>query len=206
MKRVKGYLAGKVNNRKWEWAKSHGLTELIDFDDQHTSQRMAGDPKAWNHLHPSRLKIGEMKGFGTYECVDDLIIRNLEAARVLVAYIECETSFGSIAEIGYASAQGIPVHMFFDVPIGYYDPDEDSYVEGEDKIRDTYWLCAMFPNVTPYHADEGVRRIMLEYLQKVSTAYLPPTQKQLSYMRSLGIKDEVDTRMGAASLISKAKA
>lgn len=137
MKKLTGYLAGKQNDNKWNWAKKNNLYLDLELQGNYDLDR----PKYWDHVIPERtsLDLISAKGYGgTWgESVNKYIIEAIQSSALLIAYIECTTAYGTIAEIGYASALQIPCLIFFDVIEDIYQPDEirsDAYNE----------LCAKF--------------------------------------------------------------
>lgn len=130
MKKLKGYLAGKQNDDKWNWAKKHNIHLHLELQGDYNFDK----PKYWNHVLPEDTDLETVWGAGfcgTWrDCVHDYIIDAIQSSDVLIAYINCTTAYGTIAEIGYASALGIPCFVFFDVPDDIYRPRgimDDSY-------------------------------------------------------------------------------
>lgn len=216
MKKVNGYLAGKHNSEKWLWMRQCGLDKDIDF--QNASHETQG--KYWNHARPGdqNLRYIAADGFsGTWsQDLEDNIIVPLQGSEIVIAYLSCATSFGSIAEIGYASALNIPSFIFFDLPSDVFGKIYEDFDTHDDYINyhespecnkgiafvDTYWLVSLFPAVRVYCLEEcSPREVVLEYLQGISTAFEPATEKQYKYLRSLGHREKPRTKLEASERI-----
>ena len=216
MKKVNGYLAGKHNSEKWLWMRKCGLDKDIEFQNaMHETQ-----DKYWGHVRPrecslSNVAAGGIDGNGRNVVIDN-IIEPLQESEIVIAYLSCATSFGSIAEIGYASACNIPSFIFFDLPseifgADYYEFDtEDDYLnylespeyKKGDSFVDIYWLVSLFPAVRIYClAKCSPREVVLEHLRGISTAFEPATEKQCKYLRALGHREKPRTKLEASERI-----
>ena len=243
MKKLTGYLAGKQSDAKWNWAKRNN----IHLDLELPGNYQLDTPKYWDHVIPesTSLNIISHGGYGNWDVsVNHYIIDAIQSSAVLIAYIECTTAYGTIAEIGYASALHIPCLIFFDVIEDIYRPDEiklDAYEELcakfgvdpqmplppeietsinaqigniENKLPrkeiqdfvDTYWLVSLFPGVKIFlESAVDPREMVLRELRQYSSAYEPPTSKQLAYLRFLGVQQTPTTKLEAGQLIHAAK-
>ena len=216
MKKVNGYLAGKHNSDKWSWMRQCGLDKDIDFQNaSHETQN-----KYWGHIRPGgeNLRYIAANEFDWSSDVKGNIIAPLQESKIVIAYLSCATSFGSIAEIGYASALNIPSFIFFDLSSdafgksrGDFDTDDDyiNYDESPECKKgipfvDTYWLVSLFPAVRIYCVEEcSPREVVLEYLQGISTAFEPATEKQCKYLLALGHREKPRTKLEASERIQQ---
>ena len=241
MKKLTGYLAGKQSDDKWNWAKRNNIHLDLELQGNYDLDT----PKYWDHVIPENTDLGLISGGGyggTWgDSVNGYIIDAIKSSAVLIAYIECTTAYGTIAEIGYASALEIPCFVFFDVLENIYQPNKVMFnqyeqlcekfgvdlqredqppqiAEAMDQLEnnlprektqefvDTYWLVSLFPRVKVYLESEvNPREIILRELEKYSAAYEPPTSRQLSYLRFLGVRQTPTTKLEAGQLIHKAK-
>ena len=218
MKKVNGYLAGKHNSEKWLWMRQCGLDKDIEFQ----NARHETEAKYWGHVRPgecalSSVATGGLDGNGK-NVVKDSIIEPLQESEIVIAYFPCATSFGSIAEIGYASACNIPSFIFFDLPSDIFGEDcydfdteaaylnylgSSEYKKGKSFV-DTYWLVSLFPAVRIYCLEEcSPREVVLEYLQGISAAFEPATEKQCKYLRALGHREKPRTKLEASERIQQ---
>lgn len=127
----KYYLAGKVNGRKWTVAKPIKTVTFIASDGSNHSEHDFGFGYFCfdNNYEAMRETIKEY-------CLDEI-----KECDGLIAYLDEPTSFGSIAEIAYASANG--KHSFVIIndqtridEFTFYSP-----------FYDVYWFVCQFPNV-----------------------------------------------------------
>lgn len=121
------YLAGKVKSTKWEIAK---------YIDKELATFYASD----GSKHTEHLWGGGYNDLSTY---GELIMRDcaldaIEESNMLVAYLDTPTSYGSIAEIAWASAHKIPCYILA-VP--------GAWPKSHISMYDAYWFISNFPNV-----------------------------------------------------------
>lgn len=167
MKRV--YLAGKVKGNKWVVAKKakEGIKEVsfVASDGNNHSEH------AWGYCYYSLSASKDLK-----EVVKELFCDVIKKCDMVIAYIDTTNSFGSIAEIGYASALGLPIHIIF--PKGYSEGlDSDGFKDqdhgasyGISVAFDTYWFCCSLPNVSVHFSEsiDDAVRIVYKILGKVN--------------------------------------
>jgi nucleoside 2-deoxyribosyltransferase len=165
MKRV--YLAGKVKGNKWVVAKKakEGIKEVsfVASDGGNHSEHGLG------FCYYSLDSSEDYKEAIKREFCD--VIKKCD---MVIAYIDTTNSFGSIAEIGYSSALGLPIHIIF--PKSYRevlespDSNEHSAKFTESVAFDTYWFCCSLPNVTVYFSEsiDDAVRIVYKILGKVN--------------------------------------
>jgi hypothetical protein len=70
-------------------------------------------------------------------------------SHMVLAYLDCDTSYGSIAEIAFASARGIPVEVVVVRQPSKFDPEDPGNVHphDEDGMFDAYYFVCSFPHV-----------------------------------------------------------
>lgn len=79
------------------------------------------------------------EGGSLREAVHDCAIEELKRADMVFAYLDTSDSYGSIAEIAYASAIGKAVF------VAVLEADEEAYCDST--MFDAYWFVSCFPNV-----------------------------------------------------------
>jgi hypothetical protein len=140
------YLAGKVDGTKWKVAEAlkHYAKFVASDGGNHSEHGFGG--AVW-------LEYGALD-----EAVKSCATDQIAASSRLLAILDQADSYGSIAEIAYASAIGIPVlmiiidqhvHAFFkgSAENEEFDPhDPDSHCL---RMYDAYWFVACFPGVDP---------------------------------------------------------
>lgn len=128
-RKVKVYLAGKVDGSKHELAKSIDA-EFICSDGGNHSEHNFGlgyyDFQECNHNSTLR------------ELVQTFAIASIHDSDFLFAWLTCPTSYGSIAEIAYASALGKKCFVI----IQSSDPEQS-----DEELFDAYYFVCCFPNV-----------------------------------------------------------
>ena len=115
------YLAGKVSGAKWEIAK-YIEKDLAYF---HASDGGNHSEHEWGCAY---------YGLSEYDDTNmrDFVFDSIESSKLLIAYLDTPDSFGSIAEIAWASAHKIPCYMLV--------------VSGQ-AMFDAYWFVSNFPGV-----------------------------------------------------------
>jgi hypothetical protein len=81
--------------------------------------------------------------------VEEYALEPIRQSDMLVAYLNCATSFGSIAEIAYAAAFGIPCRVYVegaDAWKGGHGTEEEHRIA--DALGDAYWFVCSIPGVT----------------------------------------------------------
>ena len=125
------YVAGKVRGKKWDVIPKHPMIEYVSSD-------------GYNHSeHLWAINIGTP--FGNNEALRDGVnercIDVIKASQVLFAYLDTPNSFGSIAEIAYASALNIPCIVLVNVSLDIADGS------WHGPMKDAYWFVCNFPGV-----------------------------------------------------------
>lgn len=125
------YLAGKVDGYKWAVAKKC----------ERRARFVATDYK----LHCS----GKYCGLGGDDTIPRDFASEISRCNGLMAWLDTHDSYGSIAEIAYASALGLPCRVAVVSPHEFYGGDEhgNSDDHGNDFI-DAYWFVCGLPGVT----------------------------------------------------------
>jgi len=142
MKILKVYLAGKVNGEKYQTIENLNKDKYIFYSSD-----------GGNHSEHEF-------GYGRYEfcaCNNDLkqpvmdhFIQEIYNQNILIAYLDSEDSYGSIAEIAYASAIGIKCYVVLNID-KLKDNTNESFPEFPEAF-DTYWFVCSFPNVKTFEA------------------------------------------------------
>lgn len=130
------YLAGKVGGDKWTVARDFSdRVSFISSDGGDHSEHGYG-------IAAFSFEMLDSLGFGQ-EMIIENSISQLLASDYLIAYLDKPDSFGSIAEIAYASALGKRcVVIVLESPF----PDEQM----ESPMYDAYWFISCFPHVELY--------------------------------------------------------
>ena len=129
--RLKIYLAGKVNGTKEDVVRDIGDVDFLSSDGNCHSQHLWGGG------------MYSLDGeYSAQETIKERFINVIKNCDFLIAWIDTADSYGSIAEIAYASAIGKKCFVF-------YDKDKHIKEKGEyvSSFEDTYWFVSNFPNV-----------------------------------------------------------
>lgn len=116
--RLQVYLAGKVNGKKWQFAKDYKLHIIADYFSSDKMDTIEG--KYWNHTPPADCGldwIDETCPGEEWHPVMEYIIDQLHACDLLLAYLDTSDAYGTIAEIAYVSALQKPSVVVFKAPI-----------------------------------------------------------------------------------------
>ena len=157
------YLAGKVDAKKWDIAKQ--VTGNIRF--------VASD--GGNHsAHEWGCYCVEQSIGTEQEFLRENVLKVIQSCAGMVAYFYEPTSFGSIAEIAYASTVGKQVRIILRI-----DPcpnagdhwencEQCEQCNLESRICDAYWFISNFPNVQCYesNSDEESVGLMQRYVNR----------------------------------------
>ena len=137
------YLAGKVRGAKWDLIKGVAHEFVASDCDDHGP-----------HLGGSYL-------WGDSDFINQHFISKVNTCDALIAYLDRPDSFGSIAEIAWASAKGKNCLII------------SSGIETEygSPLFDAYWFVSSFPNVKTVHAE-----------RKTPALPSPPSSKALHEM------------------------
>ena len=127
------YLAGKVNGTKQDVVKKIKNVNFVCSDGNNHSEHDWG----WG-----QWPLDTQSDIQTE--IKDRCISLLKECDFLVAWIDKYNSYGSIAEISYASAIGKKCFVFYDKKSINEVKDYESY---NDSFQDTYWFVSNFPNV-----------------------------------------------------------
>jgi hypothetical protein len=135
------YLAGKVGGIKWK------VVEKIPFHRFYSSDGTNHSSHEWGYNLSWEMMMGDGK-----DPVQEYIIDKVDGTDMLIAVLDKEISYGSIAEIAWFAAKGKPCYMII---IGTVDDNCETDPEGnkfykdiEGVIPDCYWLVASLPNVS----------------------------------------------------------
>ncbi len=131
---VRVYLAGKVQGEKWNLIRDipRHIAHIYSSDGGNHSEHLSG-------MGLFELGIEDHKDFVKEESLD-----GLDHSEAIVAYFDCPTSYGSIAELAWASAKGKDCYVF--VNEEHYE-EEESYAWPLDSFFDAYWFVCAFPGV-----------------------------------------------------------
>lgn len=172
MEKLNIYLAGKVRGVKWNSVpKDDSKFNFVSSDGSNHSEHLSGcalfDFKECNDKSGEYAQLVIM-GF----------IQNLRKCHALVAVLDTPDSFGSIAEISYASATAKPAHVVIVRDLEKQDPDNDLDLIDPDGMFDAYYFVCSFPNVRVYEvhsleeAEKEVHKIVREmWLTTYSNTY-----------------------------------
>jgi nucleoside 2-deoxyribosyltransferase len=137
------YLAGKVSGKKWDVVKQFKEDARFNFiasDGSKHSEHNYG-------LCDYSFKECNDKGM-LADLVYDYFQKEVLNCHYLLAYLDTNDSYGSIAEIAYASALGIPCYLIIKRgPYKYY-MDHDFRPMDEDGRFDAYWFVSSFKKVS----------------------------------------------------------
>ncbi len=133
------YLAGKVRGTKWDIVKGIKNAEFISSDGSNHSEHEWG----WAHnIFNSESMRDDLKERCLYE---------IDRCDFLIAWLDTSDSYGSIAEIAYASSIGKKCFVFVK------ELEHIKTEEGEDTgiscLYDAYWFISHFPNVETLELD-----------------------------------------------------
>jgi len=143
------YLAGKVNGKKWEIKDRIKNAEFISSDGSSHSEH------EWGYSY-YEFNSKDMK-----ECLQKMCLDKINNCDFLVAWLDKNDSYGSIAEISYASTIGKKCFVFIDNQTfeNYYD---DNLIK--NPLHDSYWFVSHFPNVETL---ELPFEMVVEVIQKI---------------------------------------
>jgi len=150
------YLAGKVNGIKWK------VVEKIPFHRFYSSDGTNHSGHEWGFNFGWDMMMGDGR-----EPVKEYIIDKVDGTDFLVAILDENISYGSIAEIAWFAAKGKRCYMFI---IGDFDnaihEHDDKWAE-KNEISDWYWLVASFPNVIciSCNSEQDVRKEICKLLR-----------------------------------------
>lgn len=131
------YLSGKVGGDKWK-AVAH-LKSEIDF--------YSSDGGESNGLHDWGVEALEYGDEKLKELVLTTSLLKIESSDALLAILTTPDSFGTIAEIAYASAKGVPSIVIIIDSATTLDHGKFSY---DINIHDAYHFICAFPEVRTF--------------------------------------------------------
>ena len=149
------YLAGKVGGAKWELWKALGGREhregYLWWRELSGIRVEASDGTNHSeHLWGGGLSLAAIGNEDLRQSVKQYATEKIRGCRFLLAYLDRADSFGSIAEIAYASALGKPCFVVLLVPEQeeeLVEGSENEYVYPWDGMKDAYWFVSCFPGV-----------------------------------------------------------
>lgn len=125
---IKVYLAGRVGGNKWSVAPIiDGVKYIASDGGDHSEHNWGCSIYSFNK---NDLKIN----------VKVEALSKIDKCNILIAYLDDNKSYGSIAEIAYASTIGKTCHVII-----RGNPNGDN-----GDLFDAYWFVSHFPNVTVY--------------------------------------------------------
>ena len=135
------YIAGKVQGDKWKLIKDlpQGVASVISSDSNNHCEHLTG--LAQFTLPPTE----DHKNF-----VDEGFVKQIRKSDILIAYLDHLTCYGTIAEIAYASACGVPCKVFVLLPCKdskEINIRENHHAEQEWPEFDAYWFVCSLPLV-----------------------------------------------------------
>jgi ribosomal protein L32 len=136
---LKIYLAGKVAGDKWKLftEDQRKVCHIVASDGGNHSEHAFGWAiYDWDYCN------GDYKG-----SIKSYFIEEIVDSTHLIAYLDSPNSYGSIAEIGYAVARGIPCHVFLIDPCFINDPNHIHGLPNVKGMFDAYWFVCSFPGV-----------------------------------------------------------
>lgn len=142
---MKIYLAGKVGGAKWSAITKHPYVEYVASDGHTHCEHDWGHGVFTFGDESLRLEVAN-------RCTGKIAVCDF-----LFAYLDTPDSYGSIAEIAYASALGKPCFVM----INDDSEDSDSIMQIDDDADlpelvidgfwDAYWLVSCFPSIKIMH-------------------------------------------------------
>lgn len=159
------YLAGKVRGKKWE------LIEDIKNDDKY--QFLASDGEyeeteigeVYNHGYSFDKPHNVIKSWeDNEENIVYFALFEIKHCDFLFAYLDKTDSYGSIAEMAYASAIGKPIFLV----INESEINKDD-MEINSPFLDSYWFVSNFPNIKRIFTDFEGAKHLLESLCKIES-------------------------------------
>lgn len=174
------YVAGKVRGKKWDVIPKHPMIEYVSSDGYKHSEHLWAVGIQYQGSEDTRREVHG-------RCIDVI-----KASNALFAYLDTPDSFGSIAEIAYASALGIPslvvVNMSFEADSDrtereqWKPEDHDGYPYEKPiytPMDDAYWFVRNFPlvfSISVYSPEEAAKWLSMNYQQFIMES---PIEKSL---------------------------
>ena len=173
------YVAGKVRGKKWDVIPKHPMIEYVSSDGYKHSEHLWAVGIQYQGSEDTRREVQE-------RCIDVI-----KASKALFAYLDTPDSFGSIAEIAFASALGIPCFVTINVQhdLDYecirrdqWDTEKEGceyYETSHLPMFDAYWFVRSFPNVFSCNIispQEATKFFSLNYQQFIMES---PIEKSL---------------------------
>lgn len=132
------YLAGKAHGEKWNAAPQHDYVQYVSSDGRkHSEHRWGIGEKSFRSKYAAAL-------------VQERFIETIKTADALFAYIDSPHCYGTIAEIAYASALGMPCYVAVVYPKS--DSQEQEWRDGS--MPDAYWFVSNFPHVVTFAVND----------------------------------------------------
>jgi len=161
------YLAGKVGGRKWNVVPQHPYVNYVASDGGNHSE----------HEWSINVGVKPLNHPMMAEAVQERCIDVLKTADALFAYLDSPYSYGSIAEIAYASALGIPCMVVVNFDCDTSPDEADEWANGT--MSDAYWFVSNFPGVSSFGTgtEEKATELFTRYLGYVLAE--SPIERQL---------------------------
>lgn len=175
------YLAGKVHpNSKYTWPK--GVEPAIRY-------KILDDKDLLDELKASGISITapsakdhDVSGFDgntdiyRQEFVQYQIIEPIGRCDAMVAIVDDAEAYGTICEIGFASALGKPVLLLMVGTDGVVHKEDEGGFDVPSKFQDAYWLCANFPNVMGAEVKtvDEAKTMMMAFIHSANTLMRGP--------------------------------
>jgi hypothetical protein len=199
------YLAGKVKGPKWQIAEATPWVSWVASDSADLPIKVHdsyGIPGCWCYLTESQQWV-----------VEEYVIDPIRSSYGLVAYLDDPTAYGTVAEVAFASALGLPVLLICRTPATSSDGgDWRGDYETTVGLHNAYWLVSCFPRVELREVSDiagAIKAVQERYPDP--RAYLDrwrleaPSDKQLAFLRSLGCPAVPRTKIEAGELIAEWK-
>lgn len=158
MKRI--YLAGKVRGKKWELIEDIKNINFICSDGEYSESEDVGE--VYNHGYAFDKPHNVIKSWDADESISEYSCAMIQECDFLFAYLDRIDSYGSIAEIAYASALGKKIYLV----INEFEEEDDSF---NSPFLDAYWFVSNFPNIRRIFTDFDGAKHLIESLCKLES-------------------------------------
>lgn len=137
---MKIYLAGKVHGDKWKLFNERQIKSMpIVASDggKHSEHTFGWGAYDWAYCAEEYR-----------DSIKRLFVDQIKGCSHVIAYLHTTDSYGSIAEIAYASAIGKPCTIFLVTNDWFYAVEKHGESKIGDGMFDAYWFVCSLPNVT----------------------------------------------------------